>query len=54
VAGTLNSSILVTLYLSETEFYKNNTKFKRKRGGRAGIQNFSLSVEKYFTSERSE
>ena len=33
VARSLNSSILDTFYFSEAEFYKNNTKFQRKRSG---------------------
>ena len=35
VAGTHNSSILDldTVYFSATEFYENNTTFKRKKGG---------------------
>lgn len=37
VAGTLNSSILNTFYFSETEFYKNNTNFQRKRSGRGPL-----------------
>ena len=36
-AGTLNSCILDTFYFSETEFYKNNTKFRKKRGGRGPL-----------------
>jgi len=32
-AGTLNGSILDTVFFPEMEFYKNNTKFQRKRGG---------------------
>ena len=37
VAGSLNSSILNTFYFSETEFYKNNTNFQRKRVGRGPL-----------------
>ena len=37
VAGTLNNSILDPFYCSETEFYKNNTKVQRKRGGRGPL-----------------
>ena len=37
VAGTLNSSILDTFYFSETEFYKNNTKSQRERGGHSPL-----------------
>ena len=37
VAGTLYSSILDTFYFSETEFYTNNTKFQRKKGGRGPL-----------------
>ena len=37
VARTLNSSIQDTFYFSETEFYKNNKKFQRKRSGRGLI-----------------
>ena len=37
VTGTLNSSILNTFYFSETEFYKNNTNFQRKRSGRGPL-----------------
>ena len=41
VADTENSeiggSILDTYYFSVMEFYKNNTKFQRKRGGRGPL-----------------
>ena len=37
VARSLNSSILDTFYFSEAEFYKNNTKFQRKRSGQGLI-----------------
>ena len=37
VGGTLNSSILDTFYFSKPEFYTNNTKFERERGGRAPL-----------------
>ena len=37
VSQTLNSSILDTFYFFEIKFYKNNTKFQRKRGGRVPL-----------------
>ena len=37
VAWIINSSILDTYYFSVMEFYKNNTKFQRKRGGRGPL-----------------
>ena len=37
VTRTLNSSITKYLFYSETEDYKNNTKFPRKRGSRGPL-----------------
>ena len=38
IAGTLNNSILDPFfYFSATEFYKDNTKFQRRRGGRGSL-----------------
>ena len=47
-AGTLNGSILDTFYFSEMGFYKNNTKFQRKRGGRCPLGP-SLNLPMHFS-----